>query len=596
MVYGRPANVRSHRRGGARRRPKVAPWIVISLAVVLVASGLTVGYLTLLRDGCSGTAKATVVASPATATLLDELARGWVEAKPAVNGKCAEVEIEAKDSTVMAQALGTDWDEKSGGTPPDVWVPESTAWVRRASTAAIAERMMPDLQPSLARTPTVLAMPKPMAEAIGWPETPLTWQDVLNKFAASEGWQKYGKDWGPFRFGMTDPLKSTPGLLSLMAILDGNDDGEVSVDEQTAALRLKQVRAVYTDSTDQIFSELGKADGQGADVALRYVSAFPALEQDVLTYNQNSRKVPLVAVYPANGSADADHPYLVLNAPWSTKERQDVAKSFLDYVRGAEGRKAFLDDGFRDPNRQPGKGLTDVNGFAAKLTTLPRAVLLADSVKQTLDTWTALTRPTNLLLVLDVSGSMEEAVAGTGKNRLQLAKEAAAGAVKLLTDDTHAGLWVFSTKQDGTKDYRVVVPIGRLSEPVAGKSRKDAMLLGIDRLTPRGGTGLYDTLAAAQQAVIDSYKAGYTKMVVLMTDGRNEDDPGGLSLDQLRQRFTETGADANRKVPVVTVGYGEDADIEVLKEVSRLTGAQSYNARSSFDINQVLLTAIFGRV
>jgi Ca-activated chloride channel family protein len=391
---------------------------------------------------------------------------------------------------------------------------------------------------------------------------------------------------------MTDPLKSTAGLLALMAVLDGDDDGEVTPEEQNAVLKLKQVRAVYTDGTDQIFAELTKKDAESPDAALQYLSAFPALEQDVLTYNENNPKVPLVAIYPTNGSGDADYPYLALDASWANKDRQAVGKSFLTYLRGPEGRKAFLGQGFRDANRAPGKGLTEINGFAAKLTTLPRAVLLADSVKQSMDTWTALTRPTNVLLVLDVSGSMKEQVPGAGRDRLALAKEAAKNSVNLFSDDTRAGLWAFSTRQDGNKDYRTVVPISTLGD----QGRREQMLSSIDKLTAAGNTGLYDTIAAAQQAVHDTYVDGSTNLVVLMTDGKNEDDDGGLNLDQLKEKVNQVNADAKHKVPVVTVGYGEDADFQTLQDISRTSGGQSYSSKTSFDINQVLLTAIFGRL
>jgi Ca-activated chloride channel family protein len=600
MPNGYLATVRSHRRGGPRRRLIVTPWIVISVVGALALAGISVGYAYLVRGSCSGQVKATIISSPTIQPVIAGLARGWQDTRPAVRGACAAVEIVARDSAVMAQALGAngDWDPTTEGPAPDVWVPDSSAWVLRASTAAIAERMMPDLQPSLARTPAVIAMPKPMAEALGWPRVQLTWQDVINKFAGSpDGWKTFDKDWGPFKFGMTDPLKSTAGLLALMAVLDGNDDGEVSPDEQSAVLKLKQVRAVYTGGTDQIFAELRSADGQGQDAALRYLSAFPALEQDVLAYNQNNPKVPLVAIYPTNGSGDADYPYLALDAPWANRDRQAVARSFLQYLRGPQGRAAFLRRGFRDPNRAAGKGLTEINGFAARLTTLPRAVLLADSVKQSMDTWTALTRPTNVLVVLDVSGSMNDPVPGTGRTKLALAKDAAKSAVSLFAGDTQAGLWVFSSKQDAALPYRSLVPIGKISDQVNGHSRKDEMLGQIDRLQATGATGLYDTIAAAQQTVVGSFQPGSTNLVVLMTDGKNEPDGGaGVTIEQLTNKLTQNNADKSRKVPVVTVGYGEDADFASLQNISASTGATSYTSKTGFDINQVLLTAIFGRV
>ncbi|MGC9667756.1 substrate-binding and VWA domain-containing protein [Planosporangium sp. 12N6] len=600
MPAGSPATVRSHRRGGPRRRFLVAPWIVFSVVGALALAGLSVGYAVLTRNSCSGQVKATVIAAPTIQPIMADLVRGWQDTHPSVRGRCAAVELTAKDSAVMAQILGAngDWDTRTAGPAPDVWVPDSSAWVRRASTAAIAERMMPDLQPSLARTPAVIAMPRPMAETLGWPKAQLTWQDVINKFAdGTNGWKAYDKDWGPFRFGMTDPLKSTAGLLALMAVLDGNDDGEVSPDEQSTVLRLKQVRSVYTDGTDQIFAALRDADARGQDAALSYVSAFPALEQDVLAYNRTRPKVPLAAIYPTNGSGDADYPYLTLDAPWASRDRQAVAQSFLTYLRGPDGRAEFLRRGFRDANRAAGKDITELAGLTAKLTTLPRAVLLADSVKHSMDTWTALTRPTNILVVLDVSGSMNDAVPGTGRTKLALAKDAAKSAISLFAGDTQAGLWVFSSKQDGASPYRSLVPLGRIGDPVNGHTRKDEMLAAIDRVPATGATGLYDTIAAAQQAVLASFQPNATNLVVLMTDGRNEPDGGaGLSLDQLREQLSRNNADSDHRVPVVTVGYGEDADFGTLQNISATTGATSYTSKTGFDIDQVLLTAIFGRV
>jgi Ca-activated chloride channel family protein len=590
------ADVRSHRRSPAQRRFRYTAWIVGGLVVALVGAGGAYAATQLVRGSCKGSVTAAIVASPSTATLLEGLAVRWARTDPVVAGQCAHVAVSGRDTAVMAQALGTEWDAKAG-TAPDVWVPDSTAWVRRASTAAIAERMMPDLQPSLARTPSVLAMPKPMAEALGWPDGDISWQDVINKAAADpQGWAKYNKpDWGAFKFGMSDPLQSTAGLLALMAILDGNDDGEVTADEQATLAKLKQERAVYTNTTAQLLDDLAKADKQGVEQGLRYVSAFPALEHDVLTYNAANPKTPLVAVYPSNGSADADNPYLILEAPWAQKDKQDAAKSFLAFARGPEGRKVFLDAGFRDPNRVGGPTLTGNTSFSARIKTVPRAVLLPESVKQSMDTWTAVTRATNVLLVLDISGSMAEQVPGTGKTRMQLAKEAAHGAVALFDGDVDAGLWVFSTKQNGTQDYKQLVPIGRIAEQVSGRPRRDQMISAVDRLTPVGDTGLYDTAAAAQQAVADTYRAGATNLVVLMTDGKNDDTTGGLTLDQLRGKV-QANAGSDRKVPIVTVGYGDDADFAALQDISRSSGGALYTSKTAFDINEVLLTAIFGKI
>jgi Ca-activated chloride channel homolog len=586
----RSGNVRSHRRRPPRRFALV-PWIIGALVVGLLAGGGVFAYQRLTKESCKGDITAQIIASAETSTILDNLARSWAGTKPAAGGTCLSVNVRTRDNAVMAQELGSDWDAKSSGAPPDVWVPDSTAWVRRASIASTAERMMPDLQPSLARTPAIIAMPKPMAEALGWPNADLSWQDLINKVATDPaGWAKYGKpNWGKFRFGMTDPLASTAGLLSLMAILDSDDDGEVTPAEEDTVYKLKQLRSVYTETTAQITGGLARADQQGEEAAMQYVSAFPALEQDVLNYNASNPTVPLVAVYPSNGSADADNPYLILDAPWADKSRQAAAKAFLTYARGPAGKQAFLDAGFRDANRTAGRPLLENPAFTPRIKTVPRAVLLPESVKQSMDTWTALTRPTNVLLVLDISGSMKEPVPGTGKTRMQLAKEAATSAVKLFDGDVTAGLWVFSSNLNGATDYKSLVPLGKVAD------RRDEMLTQIGKLTPTGDTGLYDTAAAAQQAVVNAYKPGATNLVVLMTDGKNDDPGGGLSLAQLQAKLS-ANAKTRTRVPIVTVGYGDDADFASLQDISRLSGGNLYTSKTAFDINEVLQTAIFGRV
>src|SRR5215216_5209893 len=101
--------------------------------------------------------------------------------------------------------------------------------------------------------------------------------------------------------------------------------------------------AVYTARTEEILNEYARQSDQGTAAGLKYVSAFPALEQDVLGHNLRHSKAPLVAIYPDN-SIEADHPFLVLqNAPWTRPEAQKVATDFMNFVRGATGERQLLD-------------------------------------------------------------------------------------------------------------------------------------------------------------------------------------------------------------------------------------------------------------
>lgn len=561
---------------------------------MLVGAGATAGYAYLIKGGCTGQAEATIVVSPQIETIMKELGRKWAETSPSVDGVCGSVTVLGMESADVATALTGDWDPTTYGPTPDAWVPESSAWVRKASADADAERIMPDLQPSLARTPTVIAMPRPLAEAAGMTAEPLTWQQIITKLNAPEGWSAYAhEEWGAFKVGLSDPQVSTAGLLALMAISDTNDDGEVSNEERATLLNLKNVISLTSKTTSEIFGGLRNAATGDQTAGLTYVSAFPALEQDVLGYNLEQPSVPLVAVYPQDGMAEADFPFLVLNAAWKDPQRQAVAAAFMTYARGTDGKAAFLEAGFRDSNRAPGPALKPTNGLVEKVTALPRAILLPESVQFAAASWTAVTRPTNVLLVFDTSGSMVAQVPGAGKTRLDLTKAAATNALSLLDGGARVGVWEFSTSRGG-QDHRALLPLAPLNEKAGNRTQRERVNEVINGLEAGGNTGLYNTTWAACQEVSAEYVDGATNLVVLLTDGADDNNIGGsLTLEQLITNLQGTCGTATKPVQVITVGLGIDSDSEILRQISNTTNATSFSSPTSFDINQVLLAALF---
>jgi Ca-activated chloride channel family protein len=58
-----------------------------------------------------------------------------------------------------------------------------------------------------------------MAEALGWPDEPISWDTLVALSADPEGWGRYGHpEWGAFKFGHTHPDHSNSGLLLLTAL------------------------------------------------------------------------------------------------------------------------------------------------------------------------------------------------------------------------------------------------------------------------------------------------------------------------------------------------------------------------------------------
>jgi Ca-activated chloride channel family protein len=605
MAYGTPANVRSHRRGGPRRRRRVAPWITGTLTTVIVLAGLVFGYTQLLARACSGEQSVRVAASPSTAALLTTFARDWHATEPSIaDGTCARVAVDMYDSAEVATRLAEGWDET--GDAPDVWVPASTAWSQKAAASDLVEPLIPDLRPSIARTPTVIAMPEPMATELDWPDTRVQpdanvrWESLLEAFGENNnGWAQFDRpEWGEFRFGMSNPSRDTAGLLALTAILDSNDDGETSAEELNNAFRLQQLLDPdrYHETTEQLLAQLGEADAEGEEAALGYVSAFPALEQDVLAYNRSSPRVPLAAIYPTNGNIEADHPYLVLNAEWVTPAKQEVAAQFLAWVREPEQQEQLREAGFRSTNREPGNDFTTDFGLVPELVALPRAVLVPESVTLTIDRWTALTQPMNVLILFDVSGSMLEEVFGAGQIRMDQAIEAAARTVELFSEDDQVGFWEFATALNGDLDYRQLVQIGPLIDVMGdGRTRRQHILSAIDGLVPLTDTGLYNTIQAAYDAVLANYDDAATNMVVVLTDG--QDDTGGrpgISVDQLLAHVEQ--APDEQPVRVVSVAFGRETDFEILRRIGEATGGAAYLSQDGFDLVEVFRTAVFANL
>ncbi|WP_162908058.1 substrate-binding and VWA domain-containing protein [Allorhizocola rhizosphaerae] len=544
--------------------------MAIPLVLAMLGAGGFYGVQWVAKNTCSGNVTATVVAPPRTAALLRSLATQWSLTKPQVERTCVAVQVRDQETAATVQALTQKWDRDVSGPEPDVWVPPSSAWARAAAaTSDVADKLMPDRLPSVARTPVVIAMPKQLAESFGWPKPDLDWKDLLDKLSAD----------GNVKIGMSSPAESTAGLLALSSIIDANDDADVDASEFQRVFTLEQRVAVFKKTTEELLAEYVGGQGQS-------LNAFPALEQDIVKHNEANPSLPLVAVYPKNATTEADHPFLKLEASWTTPDKQSAATEFLNFVRGDTGRKAVLAEGFRDSNRSPGPQLTQEKGVVPKLTALPRPLLLADSIAKTTTYWNALTRPTNLLLVLDVSGSMRKEVPGVG-TRLDLTKAAATQAINLMDKDSQMGLWSFSSGQAGTQPHKELVKPAKLSQG----DQRNKLIGEINKLVPGGNTGMYDTIWAAFQAMQANYVPDSENLVVVLTDGADDDQLHGLKLGELTDKLKN--ADPSKKVKVVTIALGRDGNSDALQEVANATGVRSYSSARSHDISKVLISAIF---
>ncbi|AHH96747.1 substrate-binding and VWA domain-containing protein [Kutzneria viridogrisea] len=545
---------------------------------------------------CSGSGvRLAVTSSPEKAGLLKQVASDY--SGRTVAGQCAQVVVTSANSGATMAALAKGWNEAVDGPKPDVWTPAATAWLtllRQRSTqdhTVLAE----GTPQSVINAPLVFAMPKPMAQALGWPDKQISWKDLAALAGDPQGWARYGHpEWGAFRLGKTNPNLSTSGLNATVGAYraaTGTTSDLTEADLATAGVQsfvrtVEQSIVHYGDTTLTFLANLQQADDRGA--AMSYISAVTVEENSVLDYNLGNPsgdpatagkhakpKVPLVAVYPADGTLVSDHPYAELSGLDPAKKA--VAEDFLNYLHTDAAQSRFTDHGFRNWHDEPGPQATRENGILgdAKLSVLkPPGPQVMDKL---LASWATLRKASNVLLVVDTSGSMGEQVNGTGKSKMDLAKNAATTALGQFGDKDKVGLWMFAT------NYRELVPVGLVGD------QRDTLKSRLDGLIPQGGTGLYDTTASAYDYVKAHLDPNAINAVVVLTDGRNEKD-GGRDLNTLLGQLHSE--DANAPVRVFTIAYGADADQDVLRRIAQTTSAAEYDSSDPGGIDAVFTAVI----
>ncbi|WP_432836290.1 substrate-binding and VWA domain-containing protein [Dactylosporangium sp. CA-092794] len=554
------------------------------------------------REGCIAL---NVTASSEKAALMQELAKSYIRSDRRFDGKCADPVVQSKASGAALDALASGWDVGRDGPQPAVWTPASASWV-----ALLTQRLaggdkgalVPDGKlPMIAQSPLVLAMPKPMAEALGWPDKPIGWGDVLGLSNDPNGWGAKGHpEWGRFKLGKTNPHFSTSGLNATVGAYFAATGRSTDLTEKDLADPnvLNYVKSVesgvvhYGDTSLTFLSNFAAADQAGR--GLNYISAVAIEEKSVYDYNTGNPtgdpalagkgpkpRVPLVAVYPKEGTLISDHPYVVLTN--ASDEQRAAAADFLAYVRDAPQQQRFTDLAFRSSEGKAGAGLTRENGLTpdAKYTVIdPPAPQV---LEKALSTWDAQRKRAKVLLVLDVSGSMTTP-AGNGQTRIELAKQAALQSLSLFAPDDEVGLWTFSTEVGGASTpYTEQVPVGALS------GNRAPLEQVIRSLSAEGGTALYATTRAAQSKMAELADPARINAVVVLTDGKNE-YPKDSDLDALI-RDVDT-ADKEIPVRVFTIAYGGQADLGTLQKISAASRAAAYDASDPTTIDKVLVNVL----
>jgi Ca-activated chloride channel family protein len=221
----------------------------------------------------------------------------------------------------------------------------------------------------------------------------------------------------------------------------------------------------------------------------------------------------------------------------STAEQQ-AAEQFFNFLLTPDSQKLAMSYGFRPANNDvpladpvsPAFGVAP-EGPQNTLPVPPAEVIVAAK-----NTWAQNRKRADIMLVLDVSGSMEE------NGKLDQAKAGLGTFLQRILPEDRVGLVTFSSS---TKIAVDPAPLGQ---------NRVALDDAIQAMRPQGKTAIYDGLMAGKQALdaLPPDTEERIKAIVLLTDG--EENASKTSFDQLKQEFDETG------VSIFPVAYGSESD------------------------------------
>jgi Ca-activated chloride channel family protein len=560
-----------------------------------------------------------VASSPEKIELLTDLAERFNASDEAAVGEdCVFVRVQRKSSGAAEQLLAGGWDESIEGPRPVVWSPAASTWgqvLNQHLSDAGQPAMAPADSARFMLTPLVIAMPRPMAEALGWPDTPIGWADILSLARDGAGWSSRGHpEWGAFRLGKTNPNFSTSGLSALIAQayaatgktagLSLEDLADPAVDNFAVGVESAVVH--YGDTTLTFLNNWYRADQRGNPY--QYVSAVAVEEKSVIDYNAGNPdgildqgeqprepRVPLVAIYPEEGTIYSDNPLIVLDADWVDGQQRQAAASFIAYLQTPANQERVLEYGFRPgiSDVPVGAPITEANGVTPETPPTLLEVPAPEVLARLIDDWAAQRKAARVLLLIDVSGSMgDEGDAASGATKLDLAKDAAVTALGEFKDDDEVGLWIFSTELGEAADQDVLelVPptrVGDVREQLAGRIRD---------LVPTNATPLYSVAQRAYQQALAAYDPARINAVVLLSDGRNDDGDTGDDRDQLTELLDtlQAGSEgqASRPVRVFPIAYGADADLPALRQIADATSAAVYDSSDPTSIDTVFAAVV----
>lgn len=459
-----------------------------------------------------------------------------------------------------------------GKSRPVVWSPGDQSWIDEANRVwrdRNGKVLIPEACDPTILAPIGFAMWRPMAEALGWPDTPISWDDIAALSADPDGWAGRGHpEWGQFKFGHTHPDYSNTGLLSLTALAysamsktEGLTANEVYSEAVVDAFRGVEQNTYHYGVQNRPLMQILAQRGP------EYLHAITSSEAETLKANQefaSTMRYPLVFIFPAKGTFWSEQPYCVLDGDWVTDEQKEAANIFQDYLLDKKQQEMAINYYLRPvdesiPLHAPLtlEGGTDPGVTRSNVPALQSPS--ADISSAVKDVFHKTKKNATIVLLLDTSGSMEG-------DKIKNAISSSINFVERLDPNDEIHVMVFG----GNGVYELGG--GRAADVGEDLVRR------LSGLYADGNTPLYDGVCAAANKITELQTADQSNNlkrlygIVLLSDGQ---DTSSANSENQMFNCLPSGEDVEG-TKVFTIAYGDDADADLMLRIANRTNGKTF--------------------
>lgn len=449
-----------------------------------------------------------------------------------------------------------------GDAQPIVWSPSSDLYLAVANGEWRRQQngdLYTGTPQALAYSPLVIAMWRPMAMAMGWPEKPIGWADIDALAASDRGWAGYGHpEWGQFKLGHAAPDYSSDGFAAVVAeayagakkthglTTDDLDDPEV-----LTLIEGAEARITHSDiSTRLLFDSMLRFGPSYLSAAV--VSENLVVEQEMQRIKGHKRQLPTVAIYPKDGTFLNNHPYIILNGAWVTAEEKEAAWDFQAFLLAKPQQQKALAIGFRpaDVSIPLTTPLSRIYGADPSQPKTVFSVPGADVLTVTDQIGRGIRRPIDLVVVVDASDMM----AG---DKIEAVRQHLSDLIARLGDQDRLEIIVFN---DRVNTLTALSPLGE---------KRGDILQQVSGITAGGRARLYDAISQGHSDLQAHTDPDRIQAIVVFSYG--DDTASATNLIDLSHKLSNP-EDIGSATRIFAIAFGDKTAqyiLEILANHSR---------------------------